>query len=244
MKKKAIIIAAIACAAVAVLGTGGYLAKGIIEYNAIEQACPSVDICAEPYPYADIEIPENFRELSVKGVDFMAPDGLYWKYPEETEGARSGLLVNGEIDDEDYIGVLVLDPDTFDIESEELMSAEMKKKIRKMGYDVPEDMYSLMKLIYSIKLEDCNKFSPSEVSAFKSLALYKELIVSEDEKVYSSDSEGFDMFIKESASDGNYQLDVDCYEKNDPNRLHIVVVMCADPDTARQIVKTIKTAEE
>lgn len=246
MKKKPLIIGAAVLGSVALLGTGGYFAKGLIEYSAIERACPSVNICAEPYDGSDIEVPDYFRNLSVKGVDFKAPDGLYWQFPEETEGLKSGLLINGEMEEPDYLGVLVLDPYENEHDEEEFLSADWQKKLEKLGYEIPYNYYEFMELIYSIKLSDCNKFSPSQVSAFHELALYKEMLasISDDEAVYKSENNDFYMLLKLGYDGECFDLTADCYEKTSPSTVHTVIIRSKDTVQAEQIIKTIRLAEE
>lgn len=250
MKKKAIIIAGIVCAAVAVLGTGGYFGKCIVDFNSIERDYPDVyEEYAEPYPYGDIEIPEDFRECSVKGLDFSAPDGLYWKYPEETEGLKSGILVNGSDEDRTLL-VCVMD------EEEEPMTKEMfaelgfydksmEKGIQKLGYDVPEDTYGILKLLYTVKPEDCNKLSRAEVDTFRELMELKELISFGEYNVYTCEQGDSGRFVLETVTDkGSYELTVDIFGKGSTDTRQMAIIQSADPDTARQIVRTIKMAEE
>lgn len=249
MKKKTIIIAGIVCAAVAVLGTGGYFGKCVIDFNSIEKEYPSVYEYAEPYPYDDVEIPDDFRECSVKGVDFSAPDGLYWKYPEETEGLKSGILVNGS-DEERTLLVCVMDeeeePATKEMFAElGLYDKSMTEGIKRLGYDVPEDTYEILKLLYTVKPEDVNKLSRTEVDTFRGLMELKGIMSFGPYNVYTYEKGGSREFVLETVTDnGRYELTVDLFGGSGTDSRQTVIIQGDDPDTARQIVKTIKTAEE
>lgn len=246
MKKKPFLIGAAVLSAVALLGTGGYIAKGLVEYSSIEAACPGVNVRAESYDGSDVEVPEEFRELSVKGVDFEAPDGLYWRFPEETEGVKSGILVNGEMEEPDYLGILVLDPDSPESAENEFISKRWQRNLKRLGYKIPENDYEVMELIYSIDLSDCNKFSPSQVRAFRELAFYKEVMlsISDTEKVYKTENEDFYILMRLSYDGECYDLTADCYEKASPNTIHTVVIKTKDAVQAEQIAKTLRLAED
>ena len=65
--KKGVKIAVGVLATVAVLGGAAlYLSQTVVKYNTIEGAFPTVNDIMEPYPYTDVEVPDEYRACSIK----------------------------------------------------------------------------------------------------------------------------------------------------------------------------------
>ena len=198
MKKGAKIAACIA-AVIAVLGGAGfYLSQTLIKWKSMEYfILPSFSDgmnITEPYPYADIEVPESFRECSVKGIDFEAPDGLFWMYPDETKGVKSGILVdNDDISKRDLL-ICVGDKEENGIRVEDFEKAgffdkRALKGMKKLGCEKPENSHDLMFLCETFDYKKCNRFSPSEVSATYNILMMKAILVPASASMKFSDQE-------------------------------------------------------
>ncbi len=267
--KKGVKIAIAAAAVIAVLGGAGfYLSQTVIKYDSIERAFPDIHDIIEPYPYADMEVPAEFRACSIKGIDFMAPDGLHWLYPDEEEGVKSGIIVDEDDPEKRTLLVCVMDKeddpiiDNSDLEDQGFFNKRMLKGMKKLGYEKPENFHDLDFLVNTFRIEDCNKFSISEVSAVYDLAMLKGILAPAmlsygdkdhqlenaepvETKRYYYDTDTMKSFIMQGAArNGAYELNLTVYDVNDLNRQQDVIIISNEPDTARQIAKTVQIAEE
>lgn len=265
---------AIGVAAVLVLGgVGFYLSQTLIKWKMMEHYIMPAFILeendiTEHYPYADIEVPDEFRACSIKGIDFEAPDGLDWMYPDATEGVKSGIIVdNGDISKRTLL-VCVMDK-----EEEPAVSVEhfenigyfdkrMLRGMKKLGYEKPENYHDLLYLCYTFDYRKCNKLSPSEVNAtyklmeLKSVMMpayssYKlsdqEVDLGEDieSKWFWYDNGNMKSFVQQGlAQNGAYELVLDVYDVDDLDTPQTVMIIGNDIDTVRQIAKTVQIAED
>ena len=263
---------AIGVAAVLVLGGAGfYLSQTLIKWKMMEHyIMPSfadgVDVIEE-YPYADIEVPDEFRACSIKGIDFEAPDGLDWMYPEETEGDKSGIIVDNADISKRTLLVCVLDkeePVVTEEYFEEIgyFDKRMVRGMKKLGCEKPENYHDLLYLCYTFDPESCNKFSPSEVNATYKLMELKAALepahlsykLSDEEvelgediefKSFWYDTGNMKSFVLQSpAQNGAYELVLDVYDTDDLNMHQSVIIIGNDIDTVRQIAKSVQIAED
>ena len=246
-----------------------YLSQSVIKYRSIGyNITPGLPDAAKPYPYADIEVPDDFRACSVKGIDFYAPDGLDWMYPFETEGVKSGILVDNSDEQERDLLICVLDPEepveSFgnDVTLADVFDEKTKKGMAKLGYEVPTTYYDFIYLLNTIKPEDCNQFSISEVNALYKLETYKGVMapafmsyklnstetghnMEAEDDIYYYNNGNMRSFVRQgSDKNGAYELMLEVYDVNDLNTYQTVMIIGKDMDTVRQIAKTVTIAEE
>ena len=270
--KKGMKIAAGAAAALLVLGGAGlYLSQTFIKWKAMERSImPAfVDgaVTIEPYPYADIEVPGEFRTCSIKGIDFEAPDGLDWMYPLETEGVKSGIIVDNADVSKRTLLVCVMDKEDPDISVEHFeeigfFDKRMVKGMKKLGCEKPGNYHDLLMLCETFDPEKCNKFSPSEVNATYKLMELKAILMPAmlsyslgDQQVdlgddieykrFWYDNDNMKSFVQQgNAKNGAYELILDVYDVDDLDTPQTVIILGNDIDTVRQIAKTVTIAEE
>jgi len=270
--KKGLKIAAGAAAALLVLGGAGlYLSQTLFKWKKIEYEIMPVfsdgtySYLTEPYPYADIEVPESFKECSIKGIDFEAPEGLDWMYPLETEGIKSGIIVDNADVSKRNLLICVEDKETSGIRVEDFEFFFDKRTLRgmkKLGLEKPENTHDLMFLCETFDYKKCNKFSPSEVSAAYNIMMLKGILVPagmsmdlSDRKVdlgeeienkrYWYDTDRMRSFIQQgTAENGSYELVLEVCSPDDPNSYQMVMIIGNDIDTVRQIAKTVTIAED
>ena len=266
--KKGVKIAVGVLATVAVLGGAAlYLSQTVVKYNTIEGAFPTVNDIMEPYPYTDVEVPDEYRACSIKGIDFEAPDGLYWLYPDETEGVKSGIIVDDDDPDKRSLLICVMDKETespvdsADLTARGYFDKRMLKGLKKLGYEKPENYHDLVYLTNTFDLKKCNKFSVSEVDAVYNLALLKEIMTpsliaynlsdseSEDKEIeagfYYYDTDTMKSFVMDGmGQNGSYEIQINIFDKNDLDLMQSMFIISDDPQVARQIAKTVAIAED
>ena len=263
MKKGAKIAVGVLAALTVLGGAGFYLSQTLIkwklmEYEILPCFADGTGI-TEPYPYADIEVPESFKECSIKGMDFEAPDGLFWMYPDKTEGVESGIIVDN--DDPDKRDLLICVMDKGESEEEKgpgidhfreigFFDKRMNKGLKKLGYEPPENYHDMIFLCETFDYKKCNKLSPSEVNATYKLmklnaimvSLYKG--VSGDERYYYDNGNMKSFITQTTGKNGAYELILEVYDVNDLDNWQNVIILSKDPEVARQIAKTVQIAED
>lgn len=260
MKKKIIIaaISAITIAGSAII----YLSETVFKYNHISKAYININDHIEAYPYYDPETPENFKEYSVKGFEFKAPDNIFRKYPEATKGLKEGIFVDNDSDSYS-LKIAFLDGDVpeypagFDLGENGFFSGSIKKGMDKLSYKVPENFHDLLYLLGTIKLDDCNKYSPLEVRTFQKLAEYKEIMTpsyidmendsygDKETNRYFYDTDKCKFLISEHhLNNGRYKLLLDCYKNNDLDHYQTIYICGENSKIVKQIAQTVTITEE
>lgn len=276
MKKGIKTAGGILAAALVLSSAGFYLSQTLIKWKMMERdILPTFtdgNKVMEPYPYADIEVPESFKECSIKGIDFKAPEGLFWMYPEETEGIKSGIIVDNYDIDKRKLLICVLDKEDHNDEAglpsldffqqKGFFDKRMNSGLKKLGYEPPENSHDMLFLCETFDISKCNKLSPSEVNATYKLMLLKSVMVpayisvngvdgdtSHDNSVepnrYYFDTKNIKSFVSESVNThGAYELNLDVYGADDLEMPQSVIIVGNDTDTVRQIAKTVTIAED
>ena len=261
MKKPAIIALVTVAAAL-------FLSQTVIKYNNIEKKCIHVNDRIEAYPYADAEIPDDFTDYTIHGISLKAPDCLVPKVPEgktEADAVRYYSSDTGKCD----VRIFVSPEDSEPVHPEWkaigddgfFKSRLTRKSIEKMGYDIPKNDYELNMLFGTMDINDCSRFSLSEVSAFRKLAVYKEImftaIIGIDDKddkleppvdvephTYFYETDKSKLFITQTVSmGGRYQLSLNCYDVDAPDIYRQLVILSDDPVIAQEMAKTVCYAE-
>lgn len=255
MKNPAIIAvtSAIAVAGGAII----YLSQTVIKYHNIKSECIHLDQHMSAYPYANVDIPNDFKEFSVNGISFKAPDLLL------TSDNDANVCIYADDTDKNNasLQILVFDvttptyPRGYNIEKGDFFNKCMKEGMDKLGYDIPENFYDLMCLLNTIKLEDCNKYSPSEVRTFKKLAEFKEIMTpsiigygdtdyeTEGPLYYFDNNNTCFLVTQQRASNGMYKLQLECYADSDLNKYQTLLIQGKNEDTVRQIAQTVSKTE-
>lgn len=256
--KNAAIIAVTSAIAVA----GGaiiYLSQTIVKYNNIKNNFLNLNTKMEAYPYTDTDTPDDFKEFSVNSISFKAPAMLSSSDYDE----KISILTDDPDKDKASLQIIVTDitrpvyPKGYDLKKDDFFNSCMKQGMDKLGYDVPDNHHDLIFLLNSIKLEDCNKFSPTEVRTFKKLAEFKEIMTpskigygdtnisyEQDEQLYYFDNNETSFFVTQlSSSNGMYKLILDCYAKDDLDEYQTMLIQGKNRDTVRQIAMTVSKTE-
>ena len=236
-----------------------YLSQTIFKYNSIKNNFPSLNTKIEAYPYTNTDTPDDFKGFSVNGISFKAPDTLSPSQYDE----KISILTDDPDKDKASLQMIVTDitrpvyPKGFDLKKDDIFNSGMKQGMDKLGYDVPDNFYDLILMLNSIDLDDCNKFSPTEVRTFKKLAEFKELMTlpvmgygdknnryEQDEQRYYFDNNETSFFVTQlSSSNGMYKLILDCYAKNDLDEYQTLLIQGKNMETVRQIVMTVSKTE-
>lgn len=271
MKKGKKIAVIAAAAAVVLSGAGFYLSQTLVkwkmmEYYIMPSFADGADVIEE-YPYADIEVPDEFRACSIKGIDFEAPDGLDWMYPDATEGVKSGIIVDNADVSKRTLLVCVMDKEEPAVSAEHFeeigyFDKRMLRGMKKLGYEKPENAYELLRLCYTFDYRKCNKLSPSEVNATYNIMELKAILepaylsyklgggevepaADVGSETYRYDNGNMKSFIQQGpAQNGAYELILDVYAADDLNMHQSVMIIGNDIDTVRQIAKSVDISED
>lgn len=251
-------VAAVVCA------TGVYLSQTLVKSLIIErQFLPSiigVEVSTQ-YPYSDVDVPEDFVTYSLDEIEFKAPEGLYGK------GADTRLLTDNDDKNERECYILLLDDESVALPSIvtepkfHFFDKRLKNELKSMGYEKVESTYDIINLCETIEVRDYNKFSTSEVNVAFKLSLLKAIMVPSNilfNNVYGEldpESIGYNRyyyntdevksFVSEQVNEnGAYQLQLTIFDVNDLNKSRALLVVCKEPEIARQIASTIIFTEE
>lgn len=261
MKNTAII--AVTSAITVAGGVTIYLSQTIIKYNHIKNECIHLDEQLIAYPYTKVDIPDDFKEFSVNGLSFKAPDTLSSALSSSGNTEKISIFTDDTDKENASLQILVTDiispvyPNGFNIKKDDFFNSCMKQGMDKLGYDVPDNYHDLIFMLNSIKLEDCNKFSPTEVRTFKKLAEFKEAMYpafinygskdqnyEKDDNFYYFDNKETSFFVSQLRSSGGmYKLILDCYAQNDLDNYQTVLIQGKNEDTVRRIAMTVSKME-
>ena len=261
--KKGIIAAIAGAAAVVVLGGGGFwLAKSVISFGSIAKNNPHFETVAEDYPFGDTEVPEYFKEASIKGVDFMAPVGLEWKNQYEDSGIDAGILVDDLDVNKCTLTICALDADTPSFQINEIYDEKTIEKMKKDGFDTSGNYYRMMKDLYQLDPEKCNKFSISDVKLYSELAEAKELLgfstdivdsdyadmgggLLADDGVYIWENDNINAIVhKYTTKNNKVEFIYEVFDGASPNTRHLFLIQCNAPLVAEQVACKLKISEE
>lgn len=264
MKKPAIIAAttAITVAGAAII----YLSQTVFKYYNIKH---TIDFSQnlEQYPYAGMEIPRDFKRYSLNGIDFEAPDDLIPKDSDEVTSISTALLADADNNGRYTLQVYVSDvtspiyPAGYELGSDGFFNSCIQDGMDKLGYSVPENFHDLILLLNTMKPDDCNIFSPTEVRTFKKLTQFKSTMVPSvlsiddknckgsvtddiEKRTFIYDNENMKSFITQTKTKyNNFELMLECYADDDLNKYQLVVIQGNNIDTVRQVAQTVTKTE-
>ena len=264
MKKPAII-----AATTAITVAGGsiiYLSQSVFKYYNIKHKT-DFSYHMEQYPYADMDIPNDFKEYDLNGISFEAPDDLVPKYTDKNQNISTELLAdtagNGKYNLQVYVSDITspIYPAGYELGTDGFFNSNMQIGMKKLGYAVPENFHDLILLLNTMKPEDCNKFSPTQVRTFKKLAQFKDTMVPSvlsiddqncngaisvdiEQRMFIYDNENMKSFITQAKTQyGNYELMLECYTDDDLDKYQLVVIQGNNIDTVRQVAQTVTKTE-
>lgn len=231
---------------------------GLPAYYNIKKNYKYINEVPKEYPYADVKTPESFVEVSVHGLTLSLPPELEKKYPDETEGMKSGLYVSDS--EKVKTSVIFMEKNDFDSEgftlfdalddgsTEEKISAEIfRKSLEKLEIKVPENYYEFFNLVYTTSLEDFNIHTHGTKGSFIVIAEWKERLIPTFIEIYPFETDNAIGFIqlygKPNENTNTYKMVVELYNKDNLNECFSAIVGSEDLTTVQQIVNSARLAE-
>lgn len=228
---------------------------GLRTYFYVKENYPYINTTAIDYPYADVATPDNFKEITCFGLTLSVPPELKKKFPEETEGTRSGIYVDSDTDCSTMLafmentndGSFSLVGQTADIENS-MTGAELDKAMKKLGLETPKTYYDFYNLVLTYTLDDFPVTKHGASGMFITIAEWKELLCPTYIEYYPFEREtgiGFIyMYGYPNENSDTYKMVVDLYDKETKNICHSALIYSEDFTIVQQIVNSAKLADE
>lgn len=211
-------------------------------YFQMKRECPTINRTVEKFDFTG-DIPKDFKKITSCGITLEAPSDMYRKNPDSSVE----LYVCGE---EKNYNAVVMFYEPFDVseyDAPELSYDELEPLCSYLNEDVPQSLYELQKFNLRLNSNDFNMRNKGIAETFLHLAVSKELLAGQDKcsHVYSfesNDAEGFIYEYETSRNDTEYVVNI--YPKGNYNTEYSVLVRAENPETARQIITTVRITEE
>lgn len=241
MKKSKIIISVFSVI-IGVIGITAIFFPSLPVYYKLKKECPSIDKPLENFTYNE-DIPENFTEITAGGITLKVPSDMYRKNPESSVE----IYVCGEEKNYNTVVMFHKPSDVSEYDSSALSYDELESICKYLNKDVPQSLYELQKLNLNLSSDDFSFRNIELAERFCRLAVSKELLAGQDRcsHIYSfenNDTEGLIYEYETSRNDTEYNASI--YQKEKYNIEYGVIVRAKNPETARQILKSIKITEE
>lgn len=209
-------------------------------YFQMKRECPTINRTVEKFDFTG-DILEDFKKITSCGITLKAPSHMYRKNPESSVE----LYVCGEEKNYDAVIMFYEPSDVSEYNDSELSYDELEPICKYLNEDVPQSLYELQKLNLNLSSDDFSFRNTELAEIFCRLAVSKELLAGQDKccHVYSFENNCAEGFIYETQkNDTEYMADI--YRAGKYNTEYSVLVRAKNPETARQILKSIEIMEE
>ncbi len=211
-------------------------------YFQMKKKCPSVNRTIEKFDFTE-KIPEDFKKIISCGIALEAPSDMYRKNPDSSVE----IYVCGEEQNYNTVIMFYEPSDVSEYNASELSYDELKPFCSYINEDVPQSLYEFQKLGLSLNTDDFNMRDKELAETFLRLAVSKELLAGQDKcsHVYSFENNCAEGFIYEYETQKNdTEHIIEIYRAGKYNTEYSVLVRTENPETAKQILKSIEITEE
>lgn len=249
--KKAMKITLIAVCSLAALALIAFLTfGGLPAKKSAARDFAFVDLTISDYPYADLQVPEDYVSLEKSGLTLMIPPELHVKDDSDPESLRSQLYFT---EDDNRWSVIVQEPYNFGAlelasPENELTDSLLRDFTDSINMPPVEDWYSFYDLIYHMDLDDCNIHSFRQANTFYALAAIKEAVLPSFEECWAwhpADGDGFIQVLRTPEIEGaeRYGIVAKQFAPNDRNVSHDVLISAPTLEECCAIANSIRIAQ-
>ena len=240
---------------------------GAYHYYNVKKTCLKINLTSSPYPYTDVAVPEGWVELTANGITMKVPQDMYLK--ETSFDAQ--IYIDGTDDDTHTKTAFIMDEfewGEFSLYNENDPENKYTKEeyiefFERVGLEYPESYCELYQGFYDLSMEDFNIHSYKDATAFATIALMKEIHVSNFatialmKEIYVSDSfyeiyeteiDGCTAFIKVYNKNEDSRIKNKCiveiFAEGSPEISYSVIIGANDEDIFRQMIASVHLAQE
>lgn len=227
---------------------------GAYHYYNIKKTFTKIDITSQPYPYTDVAVPEDWTEITANGITMKVPTDMFVK---ETKVDSVVIYVDGTDDDTHTKIAFIMDEfewDEFSLYNENDSENKHTKEeylefFESVGLEYPESNCELYQGFYDLSMEDFNIHSFKDASAFATIALMKEILVSDSySEIYETEIDGCTAFINMYKDKEDWKIKNKCvveiYAEGSPEISYGVIIGANDDDIFRQMIASVHLAQE
>lgn len=251
--KKALKITGIVLGIVIILVIAAALTfPGAYHYYNVKKTCTKINLTSQPYPYTDVAVPEDWTEITANGITMKIPTDMFLK---ETS-TNAEIYVDGTEDNVTKTAFISgeFEWGEFDLYNEAAHDDEHTKEdyiefYECIGLEYPESYCEMYQGFYDLSMEDFNIHSFKDSTAFATIALMKEILVSNSiSEIYETEIDGCTAFIQmykdEEDSEIKNRCVVEIYTEGSPEISYSVIIGAQNEETLRQMIASIGITEE
>lgn len=226
---------------------------GAYHYYNVKKTCLMIDITSSPYPYTDVAVPEDWVELTANGITMKIPTDMYLK--ETSFDAQ--IYIDGTDAPTHTKTAFIMDVfewDEFSLYNENDPENKYTKEeyiefFERVGLEYPESHCELYQGFYDLSMEDFNIHSFKDATAFATIALMKEILVSDSfYEIYETEIDGCTAFIQMYKAEEDARIKnrcvVEIYPEGSPEISYGVIIGANDEDIFRQMIASVHLAQE
>lgn len=226
---------------------------GAYHYYNVKKTCLTINLTSSPYPYTDVAVPEDWVELTANGITMKIPQDMFKK--ETSFDAQ--LYIDGTDDDTHTKSAFIMEETEwgeFSLYNENDPENKHTKEeyiefFESVGLEYPESHCELYQGFYDLSMEDFNIHSFKDASAFATIALMKEILVSNSfSEVYETEIDGCTAFINMYKDKEDWKIKNKCvveiYAEGSPEISYGVIIGANDEDIFRQMIASVHLVQE
>ncbi|MBE6857410.1 MAG: hypothetical protein E7500_08345 [Ruminococcus sp.] len=226
---------------------------GAYHYYNVKKTCMKINITSSPYPYTDVAVPEDWVELTANGITMKIPQDMFKK--ENSFDAQ--IYIDGTDDPTHTKGAFIMDEyewGEFSLYNETDPENKHTKEeyiefFERVGLEYPESYLEMYQGFYDLSMEDFNIHSFKDATAFATIALMKEILVSDSfYEIYETEIDGCTAFIQMYKAEEDARIKnrcvVEIYPEGSPEISYGVLIGAYDEDIFRQMIASVHLAQE
>lgn len=226
---------------------------GAYHYYNVKKTCMKINLTSSPYPYTDVAVPDDWVDLTANGITMKIPQDMFKK--ETSFDAQ--LYIDGTDDDTHTKSAFIMEETEwgeFSLYNENDPENKHTKEeyiefFESVGLEYPESHCELYQGFYDLSMEDFNIHSYKDATAFATIALMKEILVSDSfYEIYETEIDGCTAFIQMYKAEEDARIKnrcvVEIYPEGSPEINYGVIIGANDEDIFRQMIASVHLAQE
>ena len=227
---------------------------GAYHYYNIKKTFTKINLTSSPYPYTDVAVPDDWVELTANGITMKIPQDMFVK---ETTVDSVVIYLDGTDAPTHTKTAFIMDEyewGEFSLYNENDPENEHTKEeyiefFERVGLKYPESHLEMYQGFYDLSMEDFNIHSFKDATAFATIALMKEILVSDSfYEIYETEIDGCTAFIQMYKAEEDARIKnrcvVEIYPEGSPEISYSVIIGANDEDIFRQMIASVHLAQE
>lgn len=220
--------------------------------NRIISECELINHITKDYPYYDVEVPEEFIEISGDGLSFKVPPEVHSQKPFHLDYYYDG--VDGGLSDS-TIFISFYDAYThpaFDlyegVENKKYIEKQLEELFQSAGMSVPENIYEYTYCTFNLNMDKYNPSNGYQAEYFYTLAKRKDKLYIDNNylNVYNFEKDGIRGYVHEISNEDEVDVDfenlylVRLFTGENESCERMATVFADDMETVKQIIASVE----